>query len=372
MKEVIALKKALVFTLALIIAVTGIFAACSKESNNEETSAEGLQDNAAEVEITAVPVTDEDGNEVTDENGEIVTEMVMVTSNDVNGSSNKKDSSSLGNDSSETTDNSGNNKNEDEDNDETLATNPTENITVTTKKGVASTAPEKESSNDDKNDSENNSSSGSSGSNNSSNSGDNTTSQDSGKEDEETENTEDNSQSNNNQNDVPHSSDTGVEVNFSEKDQLIVKSMLEVPYLYQASYENDDGVPIEIATHVAVWMAEHQGGTSKVYPSSSVVLNLFKYFGQTVVGFKSKCNDYVETSKAPIKYNSKVDTFTITEFTSKKQTVNITKIEALDKENYYKVTASVSGCSKDKVVAIIQKNKLESSLGFSIKALKWS
>lgn len=171
--------------------------------------------------------------------------------------------------------------------------------------------------------------------------------------------------------DVPSTTDTGKEVNFSESDQLIIKSMLEVPYLYQASYENSNGVPIQLATHVAVWMAEHEGSVNKVYPASPVVLNLFKYFGQTVVNFKNQCNDYAKDYEAPIKYNSKDDTFTISEFTAKKQSVNITKIEDLE-NNYYRVTASVSGCDKSKVVAVIQKNKLDSSLGFSIKALKWS
>lgn len=172
---------------------------------------------------------------------------------------------------------------------------------------------------------------------------------------------------------VPKTSAKGEEVNFSVQDQEIIASMLEVPYLYKHSYENSDGVPIEIAAHTAVWMAERDGGTSSKYPSGPVVLNLFKFYGQTVVNFKSKCNEAAENTGAPIKYNKKDDTFTITEFTKKKQDVRITKIEDLGNNNFYKITASVSKADGiNKVVAIVQKNKLDLSLGFSIKALKWS
>lgn len=171
---------------------------------------------------------------------------------------------------------------------------------------------------------------------------------------------------------VPKTDASGKQVNFSIEDQEIITSMLEVPYLYSSSYENSDGVPIDIACHAAVWMAENEGSTKSTYPASPIVLNLFKYFGQTVVNFKTQCNDFAASSKAPIIYNKNNDTFTITEYTKKVQTVKITKIEDLGNNNFYKVTGDVSGCSKKKVVAIIQKNRLESSLGFSIKALKWS
>ena len=51
----------------------------------------------------------------------------------------------------------------------------------------------------------------------------------------------------------------------------------------------------------------------------------------------------------------------------------LTIIEDLGNNNFYKVTGTVSGTKKaKKVVAIIQKNRLDSTLGFSIKALKWS
>lgn len=171
---------------------------------------------------------------------------------------------------------------------------------------------------------------------------------------------------------VPKTSATGKEVSFSEHDKGIITSMLEVPYLYLDSYENSDGVPISIACHTAVWMAEREGNIKNTYPSNSVVLNLFKYFNQTVVNFKTQCNDVDKSVNSKIKYNSQNDTFTISEFTPKKQSVTITSIEDLGGDNYYKVTGTVSGCNKRKVVAIIQKNKLDVSLGFSVMALKWS
>lgn len=170
---------------------------------------------------------------------------------------------------------------------------------------------------------------------------------------------------------VPKTSAKGEEVNFSTVDQATITSMLEVPYLYLSSYENSDGVPIDIACRVAVWMAEREGATSTVQPSGPVVLNLFRYFGQTVVNFKTQCNQAAKESGAPIVYTQN-DTFNISEYTAKKQTVTITKIEDLGDNNFYKITADVKGCDKDNVVAIVQKNNLERSLGFSVKALKWS
>lgn len=299
------MKKFIVLFLAGVIVVTGAFASCSKDSNNDETkdssTEQGLEENADEVEIVAETVTNEKGEAVTDEDGNVVTTLVVKEAN--SGSNN----SNLGSE------------------EDTLATNPKESETATTKPGVSLTESAK-------------------------------TTEFNGKET------------------VPSLSATGKEVNFSEKDILIVESMLEVPYLYSANYENEEGVPIEIATHVAIWMAEHEGSTRKTYPSSPVVLNLFKYFGQTVKNFKTKCNSVNENSEnpAPITYNNNDDTFTISEFTSKKQNVTITKIEDLGDNNFYKVTGSVTGCNKNKVVAIIQKNRLDTTLGFSIKALKWS
>ncbi|MBR4240994.1 MAG: hypothetical protein IKR97_02110 [Eubacterium sp.] len=159
-------------------------------------------------------------------------------------------------------------------------------------------------------------------------------------------------------------------VAFDSYDQQIVKSMLEVPYLYTSSYENKDGVPIELATHAALWMAERESLNTSTYASGTIVLDLFKFFGQTVVNFKSKCND--EGNNEKIKYNKKNDTFTITDFENPKQTVSLKKIEFIGNNNYYLVTADVENAGKYKTVyAIIQKNKLDIGLGFSIKALKW-
>ena len=106
-------------------------------------------------------------------------------------------------------------------------------------------------------------------------------------------------------------------------------------------------------------MAQHDGGTASTYPSSPVVLNLFKFYGQTVVNFKTQVN---KVDSTPIKYNSKNDTFSVSKYPKKKQTVKI-----------YKVTGKVSKADGvKKVQAVVQKNKLDSTLGFSIKALNWS
>ena len=136
---------------------------------------------------------------------------------------------------------------------------------------------------------------------------------------------------------VPKTSATGKEVNFSKEDQQIIANMLEV---------------------------------ASTYPSSPVVLNLFKFYGQTVVNFKTQVN---KVNSTPIKYNSKNDTFSVSKYPKKKQTVKITKIEDLGDNNFYKVTGKVSKADGVKEVqAVVQKNKLDSTLGFSIKALKWS
>ena len=169
---------------------------------------------------------------------------------------------------------------------------------------------------------------------------------------------------------VPNSDNKGDKVRFSDKDNTRLKDMLEVPYLYNASYENSDGVPAEIASHVAIWMAQRDGLNTTTYASGTIVLDLFKYFGQTVVNFKTNCND--NKGNADITYNTANDTFTIPKAEAHQHTVKITTTESLG-NNYYRITATVSGAgSISKVVAVVQKNKLDSSLGFSIKALKWS
>ncbi len=181
---------------------------------------------------------------------------------------------------------------------------------------------------------------------------------------------------------VPSTSDSGKKVKFSDADITTVTHMLEVPYLYTASYENTDQVPISIATHAACWMLEREGLSTSTFASGTVVIDLFNYFDRTVVSFKTECNSYTgsgATNPAPIEYNSSNDTFSITADSYEKAThqVNITEIQNLGNNNYYKVIGTVSavngsGCSAKKVEAVIQKNKLDSSLGFSVKALKWS
>ncbi len=178
---------------------------------------------------------------------------------------------------------------------------------------------------------------------------------------------------------VPSTSASGTPVQFSDKDVTTLTNMLEVPYLYIENYENSDLVPIDTATHVACWMAQRQNIDTNTFAGGTVSVDLFCYFARTVVGFKAQCNDYIGTdNSAPISYDSANDTFTITasSYESPTHRVEISSIEDLGNNNYYKVIADVSGldssCKKKKVIAIVQKNKLDLSLGFSVKALKWS
>lgn len=323
------MKKVFILLLALIVVISSIFVACAKKESEETT--DGLNSDT-EFGFETQEVTDDKGKAVTDKDGNVVTtEVPVIYKKDKKGRTYAQLIDSDGNPiegstikvterDDDTENNSGTYGGKDPSKNTT--TKPNNKTTGTTKKDVSLT---------DSND----------------------TTAFNGNET------------------VPKTSATGKEVNFSVEDQNIIKSMLEVPYLYTASYENSDGVPIEIATHTAVWMAEREGSSRNIYPSSPIVLNLFKYYGQTVVNFKTKCNDYAEKSNAPIKYIKKDDTFEISNYTKKVQTVSITKVEDLGGNNFYKVTADVSGCNKKKVIAIVQKNRLESSLGFSIKALKW-
>lgn len=180
---------------------------------------------------------------------------------------------------------------------------------------------------------------------------------------------------------VPSTSASGKKVKFSNADVATVTHMLEVPYLYMASYENTDQVPISIATHVACWMLERENLNTSSFASGTVVIDLFNYFDRTVVSFKTECNSYTgngATNAAPITYNSDNDTFKITsDYEAATHEVTITEIQNLGNNNYYKVIGTVkaangSNCKATKVEAVIQKNKLDSSLGFSVKALKWS
>ncbi len=319
------MKKTIILSLALVVLITSVLAACTANTNDDSTSTTeanldnvgteiGFEtdENGEEVAVvyevdekgnTIAIKLDKDGNKMKNDKGEYVT---IKTEHKLTTEPPEENDSTQNNDSTEK-----------------LTTTTTEKPTGTTKKDIP-----------------------------------NTSSKDTTKFE--------------GSDNVPKTDAKGKEVNFSEEDQSILKSMLEVPYLYLSSYENSDGVPIDIACHTAVWMAEHEGNIRNTYPSSPIVLNLFKFYGQTVVNFKTQCNEFAASAKAPISYNKKNDTFSISEFTEKKQTVSITKIEDLGDNNFYKVTGTVKGCNKRKVVAIVQKNKLDTSLGFSIKALKWS
>lgn len=327
------MKKVLVLMLALAVIVSGVFAACSNKNSDEDYSESGLEDSNNEFGFETQEVTDENGETVTDENGNPVTTQVAVVYEtdkkgntyavplDANGNPIESQKFKVEGGSSGSESNNNKNDNNDESGNNTTTTAP--KTTGTTKSGI----PYTESAGTTKLEGEDK---------------------------------------------VPKTSATGKQVNFSVNDQNIIKSMLEVPYLYLANYENSDGVPMEIAVHTAVWMAERDGSSRNIYPVSPVVLNLFKYYGQTVINFKDNCNAVAKKADAPIEYKKSNGTFIISNYTPKVQSVTINKIEDLGNNNYYKVTASVTGCNKKQVVAIIQKNRLDSSLGFSIKALKWS
>lgn len=174
---------------------------------------------------------------------------------------------------------------------------------------------------------------------------------------------------------VPSTNASGKKVIFNQQDLERIAAMLEVPGLYKFSYENKGGVSAEMATHVAVWMAAREDIKGTSFPSGTVVLDLFKYYGQTVVNFKSNCNAAAKKENIYdiINYSNKDSVFTITKGEAKQQSVKINRVESLGNNNYYKVTGSVSGAkSCKKVVAVVQKNRLDTELGFSIKALKWS
>jgi hypothetical protein len=327
------MKKLFILLLAILVVISSIFVACSRNQDGSDTgtTVEGLDSVEDEYGFETQEVTDEDGKTVTDSDGNAVTTEVAVKYKrdkkgnlyaqiiDENGDEVEGSTIAVKDDGTLATSTTASAIDDSFDNTTTTTTSPT----GTTKQNVPLTDSA-------------------------------VTTKFEGDEE------------------VPKTSDTGTEVNFSVEDQAIITSMLEVPYLYLANYENSDGVPIEIAVHTAVWMAERDGSSRTTYPASPVVLNLFKFYGQTVVNFKTKCNEYAEKAGAPIEYVKKDDTFVISNYTSKVQSVSITSIEDLGNNNFYKITGEVTGCSKKKVVAIIQKNRLDTSLGFSIKALKWS
>lgn len=308
------MKKAIAVVLATTIAVSVAMIGCSKgqkkEKDTTSTTVDGLIGNEDTYEIVEEKVTNEKGEAVTDKNGNAVTTQVMYK---------------------ETTDKKGNKINiKIDDNGEVVTDKNHKPVTSkpTTTKATTTKAPKS------------------------------------------TEPTSEVTTVPVDEDIVPKIDDKTKPAEFNESEKKIVKSMLEVPYLYKSNYENEDGVPVEAARHAAVWMAQRENLNTSTYASGTVVLGLFKFFGQTVVQFKNNCG-----STSIITYNESNDTFTIPKAESEKQTVTIEKIEEYaqkNNNNYYKVTAKVSGCSKSKVVAVIQQNRLDNSLGFSIKAMRWS
>lgn len=179
---------------------------------------------------------------------------------------------------------------------------------------------------------------------------------------------------NNDGNIVPLTDDTGTKVEFSVDDQNKICSLLNIPNIYKYNYENKNGVPTELATHVAVSIL-HRSSTETTFPSGTVVLELFKYFGQTVVDFKANCNSSAAKSGAPISYTKANDIFTSSSVEEETHIVTFKEAYQLDGNNYYKIVGTVKpltkNCKVKTVVAVVQKNKLDLNCGFSVKGLKW-
>lgn len=309
------MRKAIAVVLATTIAVSVAMIGCSKSKNNEETTTktvDGLKNNEDTFSIEEETVTDKNGEAVTDKDGNPVTTQVMY----------KETTDKKGNKIAVKIDDNGEvvtDKNKKPVtvhttkakitiNTQTTAVLPTQELTITT------VAPDKDI--------------------------------------------------------VPKIDDSTKSASFSEDEIKVIEAMFEVPGIYASNYENSDGVPLDAAKHAAVWMAQRENLNTKTYASGTIVLGLFKFFGQTVVNFKNNCG-----KNAEITYNASNDTFTIPSAESAVQKVSIEKVEEYSQKNnnnYYKITAKVSGCDKSKVVAVVQKNRLESSLGFSIKAMRWS
>lgn len=309
------MRKAIAVVLATAIAVSVAMIGCSKNGKKEDstsTTIDGLIGNEDTYEIVDEEVTDEKGETVTDKNGNAVTTQVMYK---------------------ETTDKKGNKITvKVDDNGEVVTDKKHKPVTVATTKGNSSIKPTAQTT-----------------------SGEPTSEVTTVPVDEDV---------------VPKIDDKTKPAEFNNSEKEVVESMLSVPNLCNSNYENSDGVPLDVARHAAVWMAQRENLNTKTYASGTIVLGLFKFFGQTVVNFKNNCG-----SNSLISYNSEKDTFTIPSAESAVQKVSIEKVEEYSQKNnnnYYKVTAKVSGCDKSKVVAVVQKNRLESSLGFSIKAMRWS
>lgn len=308
------MRKAIAVVLATTIAVSVAMIGCSKSKNNEETTTktvDGLKNNEDTFSIEEETVTDKNGEAVTDKDGNPVTTQVMYK---------------------ETTDKKGNKiAVKIDDNGEVVTDKNKKPVTVHTTKAPKTTSTTAVSLPDES-------------------STITTVAPD--------------------KDIVPKIDDSTKSASFTEDEIKVIEAMFEVPGIYASNYENSDGVPLDAAKHAAIWMAQRENLNTKTYASGTIVLGLFKFFGQTVVNFKNNCG-----KNAEITYNASNDTFTIPSAESAVQKVSIEKVEEYSQKNnnnYYKITAKVSGCEKSKVVAVVQKNRLESSLGFSIKAMRWS
>ena len=311
-----------IFAIVGVIAIIStIFASCSssKNNNDEITTADNYGQNVNEYVLEEIEVLDENGNPVLDENGNILTSQVVQKVENSGNDNNNNDGFESNNSGNEIT----------------IGKLTTQATTLPVETTVASTA-------------------------------NNTT------EKEITTLPAD-------KNIVPLTTDSGKPIDFSAQDQQIIKQMLEVPYMYESNYENTDGVPIALASHAAIWSLQRNGLSTNTFPEGTVVLNLFKFFGQTVVNYSNRCNN--ESSNQNIIFVNEKNAdgtgynkmFLLTQTESNTHTITIDHIEDLGNNNYYKVVAKVSGVKGYNTVnAIIQRNKLDSSLGFSIKALKWS
>lgn len=309
------MRKAIAVVLATAIAVSVAMIGCSKngkKGDSTSTTIDGLIGNEDTYEIVDEEVTDEKGETFTDKNGNAVTTQVMYK---------------------ETTDKKGNKITvKVDDNGEVVTDKKHKPVTVATTKGNSSIKPTAQTT-----------------------SGEPTSEVTTVPVDEDV---------------VPKIDDKTKPAEFNNSEKEVVESMLSVPNLCNSNYENADGVPLDAAKHAAIWMAQRENLNTKTYASGTIVLGLFKFFGQTVVNFKNNCG-----SNSLISYNSEKDTFTIPSAESAVQTVTVNKVEEYaqkNNNNYYKVTGSVSGGDKTKVVAVVQKNKLDNKLGFSIKAMRWS
>ena len=308
------MRKAIAVVLATTIAVSVAMIGCSKSKNDEENTTkavDGLKNNEDTFSIEEETVTDKNGEAVTDKDGKPVTTQVMYK---------------------ETTDKKGNKiAVKIDDNGEVVTDKNKKPVTVHTTKAPKTTSTTAVSLPDES-------------------STITTVAPD--------------------KDIVPKIDDSTKSASFTEDEIKVIEAMFEVPGIYASNYENSDGVPLDAAKHAAVWMAQRENLNTKTYASGTIVLGLFKFFGQTVVNFKNNCG-----KNAEITYNASNDTFTIPSAESAVQKVSIEKVEEYSQKsnnNYYKITAKVSGCDKSKVVAVVQKNRLESSLGFSIKAMRWS